>query len=84
MKVSFIGLGIMGSRMAKNLLKAGVDLTVYNRSVAAAIELEKEGAKRATSIAEAASSADIFITMLATPEAVKAVMLEEGLSLIHI
>ncbi|MEM9887018.1 MAG: NAD(P)-dependent oxidoreductase [Bacteroidota bacterium] len=78
MKVSFIGLGIMGSRMAKNLLKAGIDLTVYNRSAAAAIELEKAGAKRAKSIVEATKSADVVITMLANPEVVQSVMLGAG------
>ncbi len=79
MQVTCIGLGIMGSRMAKNLLKNGVDLTVYNRSVAAAKELEEAGAKRATTIPEAVKSADVIITMLANPEAVRSVILDEGI-----
>lgn len=80
MKVSFIGLGIMGSAMAANLLKAGTDLTVYNRSEAAAKQLQQRGAKRATSITEAVQDADVVFTMLATPEVVEKVMVKEGLA----
>jgi len=45
MKVAFLGLGIMGSRMAANLLKNNVDLTVFNRSETPLKELETKGAK---------------------------------------
>ncbi|MGD1843113.1 MAG: NAD(P)-dependent oxidoreductase [Thermonemataceae bacterium] len=79
MKVTFIGLGIMGSRMAHNLLNNQVDLTVYNRSEAPADALAEKGAKKATTIEEAVAEADIVFTMLAHPEAVSAVMLEKGL-----
>lgn len=70
MKVSFIGLGIMGSRMAANLLKNGVELTVFNRDKSKSIPLQKMGANVADSLTEAASEAEVLITMLATPEAV--------------
>lgn len=70
----------MGSRMAANLLKRDVDLTVYNRSAAAAEVLAAKGAKKANSIPEAVSTADVIITMLAHPEAVRSVMLEEGIT----
>ncbi|MEH0154634.1 NAD(P)-dependent oxidoreductase [Limibacter armeniacum] len=78
MKVTFIGLGIMGSRMAENLLKFKVDLTVFNRSAAPVKKLEEKGAKAATSYQEAVKNADIVFTMLARPEAVEEVMLEEN------
>ncbi len=79
MKISFIGLGIMGSRMASNLLKSGVELTVYNRSEEPRKKLEEEGAKEATSIEAAIKDADLVFTMLSKPEAVKEVMLDKGL-----
>ncbi|MEM6801328.1 MAG: NAD(P)-dependent oxidoreductase [Bacteroidota bacterium] len=76
--IAFIGLGIMGSRMAKNLLKHGQELIVYNRSEGPAKELEALGAKRAMSVAEAVKEAATVITMLSTPQVVKALMLEEA------
>ena len=77
-KVAFIGLGIMGSRMASKLLKNGVELIVFNRSEGPALELEKEGAKRSLSITEAVKDADVIFSMLANPEAVSELILEEG------
>lgn len=73
--IAFIGLGIMGSRMAKNLLKHGQELIVYNRSEGPAQELEALGAKRAKSVAEAVENADTVISMLANPQVVETVML---------
>ena len=78
MKVSFIGLGIMGSRMAANLLKNNIDLTVYNRSSQAMETLVQQGAQMASTIKEAVREADLVITMLSTPEAVEQVMLQKG------
>lgn len=78
MKVAFIGLGIMGSRMAANLLKNGVDLTVYNRSTEPTEVLQAQGAKVANSANEAVAGADIVFSMLSTPEVVRYVFLEEG------
>ena len=63
-KVGFIGLGVMGKPMARNLLKAGYPLVVHNRSQAALDELAGVGASRAASPGEVAENADIIITML--------------------
>src|SRR5437764_406813 len=63
-RIGFIGLGIMGKPMAKNLLKAGFPLIVHNRSRAKVDELVKEGATAASTSNEAAAAADIIITML--------------------
>lgn len=79
MKITVLGLGIMGSRMALNLAKNNVELTVWNRSKAAMIPLGDAGAILASDKYKAVKDADIVITMLAKPEAVDAVMLgEEG------
>jgi 3-hydroxyisobutyrate dehydrogenase-like beta-hydroxyacid dehydrogenase len=77
MKVGFVGLGHMGERMAANLLKAGHELTVYNRTREKAEPLAKLGAKVAANVAEACKG-DAVITMLANDEAVTAVVLGEG------
>ena len=63
-RIGFIGLGIMGKPMAKNLIKAGFPLVVHNRSLAKVDELVKEGATVAASPKEVSSNADIIITML--------------------
>ncbi len=68
--IGFIGLGIMGSRMARNLQKAKYSLIVYNRTKEKANELVDNGATLANSIAEVAQNSDIVITMLSTPEIV--------------
>ena len=78
MKIAFIGLGIMGSRMAANLLKNGVDVTVYNRSKAPVKLLEAQGSKSAASANEVVKGADIVFTMLSTPEVVEAMFLQEN------
>jgi 2-hydroxy-3-oxopropionate reductase len=62
--IGFIGLGIMGKPMARNLLKAGHSLIVHNRSRTAVEELSKEGAKAANSSQEVAAQSEIVITML--------------------
>jgi 3-hydroxyisobutyrate dehydrogenase-like beta-hydroxyacid dehydrogenase len=74
MRVGFIGLGHMGSGMAANLVRAGHDVTVYNRSPAKAEALIALGAKAATSVAEACRG-DAVLTMLANDEAVESVVL---------
>ena len=75
MKVTFIGLGIMGSRMAGNLLRNGVELTVFNRSAASMQALAKQGAVMAGSAQGAVQDADVVFTMLASPEVVDQVAL---------
>jgi len=82
-KITFIGLGIMGSRMAKNLLKNEVDLTVANRSGDPVKELVAAGAKGADTYIGAVHNADIVFTMLAKPEAVEEVALSEDGFLHH-
>ena len=67
-KVGFIGLGIMGKPMARNLLKAGYSLTVYNRSAAPVEELVSQGAKGAASNKEVAANSDNIVTMLPDSE----------------
>jgi len=74
MKVGFVGLGAMGRAMARNLLKAGHEVTVYNRTRARAEELAREGAKVAASAAETASG-EVVITMLADDHALEDVLL---------
>ena len=79
MNVGFIGLGIMGSRMAANLRRAGHRLTVHNRTKEKAEGLLAQGATWADSPAAAAGEVDVLITMLAHPEAVEEAALgDEG------
>lgn len=73
MKIGFVGLGIMGSAMAANLLKAGFDVSVWNRSHEKYTGLMELGAGIATSPKSLAASSDIVIAMMATPEAVQEV-----------
>ena len=73
MKLGFIGLGIMGSAMASNLVKAGYDLTIWNRSKDACIPLADRGATVAASPREVAERCDILLAMLANPAAVESV-----------
>ncbi len=70
-KISLIGLGIMGSAMAHNLLKAGYPLTVWNRTPDKMEPLVQAGASAAGSPKEAAESADVVITMLADIQAIQ-------------
>ena len=73
--VGFIGLGIMGRPMARNLLKAGYPLVVHNRSRAAVDELVGAGAKGLTSPREVARQCDVLITMLPNSPDVELVVL---------
>jgi 3-hydroxyisobutyrate dehydrogenase/glyoxylate/succinic semialdehyde reductase len=83
MKVTFIGLGIMGSRMATNLIKAGHEVLVWNRTTEKSEALKKSGAKVASSIADAVKEADVFITMLSSPEVVEKVALGKDGMVMH-
>lgn len=73
-KIGFIGLGIMGRPMAKNLLKAGHELVLYTRTKEKAENLAGEGATVADSPKEVAESADVVITMLPDSPDVEAVV----------
>jgi 3-hydroxyisobutyrate dehydrogenase-like beta-hydroxyacid dehydrogenase len=68
-KVGFMGLGIMGSAMAANLLKAGYPLTVYNRTAGKAEPLAQLGAQVAASPKSLAAAAEVIIAMVTGPEA---------------
>ncbi|AGB72367.1 MULTISPECIES: NAD(P)-dependent oxidoreductase [Rhizobium] len=77
MKVGFLGLGQMGSAMATNLIKAGHEVTVYNRSRDKAEALAGEGAKVAATVADACGGEAVF-TMLAHDDALSAVVHGDG------
>ena len=72
-RLGFIGIGNMGSRIAKRLLDHGYQLIAYNRSRKAAEALVKYGAMVADSIAELASEADVILSSLTNDDAVKSV-----------
>jgi 2-hydroxy-3-oxopropionate reductase len=73
--IGFIGLGIMGRPMARNLLKAGYPLVVYSRSRGPVDEIAKAGAKVGTSPRDVASQSDVLITMLPNSPDVEQVVL---------
>ena len=75
MKIGFIGLGHMGSAMAANLVKAGHDVTVFNRSPAKRNKLLELGAHAAVRVADACHAAEAVITMLADDAALGQVAL---------
>lgn len=78
MKVGFIGLGIMGKPMSKNLLKAGYSLVVMDRNLQAVAEVVAAGATSAESAKAVAEQCDVIITMLPNSPQVKEVALGEG------
>jgi 3-hydroxyisobutyrate dehydrogenase-like beta-hydroxyacid dehydrogenase len=85
MKIGFIGLGMMGSGMARNLIKAGHTVTVFNRTRSRAEELQQTGAAIvARNPAEAASSAEVLITMLADDAAIVDAILGPGRALLSL
>jgi len=75
-RIGFIGLGAMGGNMAKNLLKKGFKLLVYDVEETALKEVTKEGGYGATSVKEVAENCDIVLLSLPTSEIVKEVCLE--------
>ncbi|WP_207670892.1 2-hydroxy-3-oxopropionate reductase [Caloramator sp. E03] len=78
MKIGFIGLGIMGKPMAKNLIKAGYELVVLDLNKAAVDELTALGAQAGKSNVDIANQCDVIITMLPNSPHVKAVVFGEG------
>ena len=74
MKIGFIGTGLMGLPMAKNILKAGYNLKAFNRSQNKAAPLKDQGAEISSSIKEAVSDSDVVITMLTDDTAVDEIM----------
>ena len=73
-KIGFIGTGLMGLPMAKNILKAGYNLKAFNRSQNKAAPLKDMGAEISSSIKEAVSDSDVVITMLTDDTAVDEIM----------
>ena len=80
LKIGYIGLGLMGKSIARNLLKAGFPLVVHNRSQASVDELCAEGAQAAGSPAETASRVDVVFTNLPdTPDVEQVVLGPRGI-----
>jgi 2-hydroxy-3-oxopropionate reductase len=80
LRVGYIGLGLMGKSIAKNILKAGFPLIVHNRSQTAVDELVAEGAKSASSAKEVAEQVDIIFTNLPdSPDVEKVALGENGI-----
>jgi 2-hydroxy-3-oxopropionate reductase len=77
-RIGFIGLGIMGRPMAKNLMAAGFPLTVHSRSSGPVDELVAAGAARASSPQEVAAGSEVIITMLPDTSDVRSVVLGRG------
>lgn len=77
-KVGFIGLGIMGMPMAHNLIKAGFEVVVYNRTTSKAEQMVSEGAKKADSPRELAGEAPVVITIVSDTPDVESVILSEN------
>lgn len=72
-KIGFIGTGVMGASMVRNLLKHGYEVSVYNRTFEKAKILEKDGAHFTSSIEECVSDVDVVITIVGLPRDVKEV-----------
>ena len=72
--IGFIGLGLMGKPMARNLLKAGYPVVVWNRTAARADELIREGAKLGKNPAETAAQAEVLISIVSDPPALEGVL----------
>jgi 2-hydroxy-3-oxopropionate reductase len=80
LKVGYIGLGLMGKSIARNILKAGFSVVVHNRSRAAVDELVAEGATAANSPAEVAAQVDVVFTNLPdSPDVEKVALGENGI-----
>ncbi len=74
-KIGFIGMGIMGKPMSLNLLKAGFDVTVYNRTESKTAEPVSRGAKKAHTPDEAAADSTVIITIVSDTPDVESVIL---------
>ncbi|MCM3029152.1 NAD(P)-dependent oxidoreductase [Niallia sp. MER 6] len=76
--IGFIGIGVMGKSMARNLMKKGYSVVVYNRTKEKAADLLQEGAAWAASPKEAAEKANVIITIVGYPKDVEEVYLGEN------
>ena len=77
-RVGFIGLGIMGMPMARNLIKAGFEVIVYNRTTSKCEQVLSKGAKKADSCKEVASGSSVIITIVSDTPDVESVILGEN------
>ena len=77
-RVAVLGTGIMGGPMARNLLRAGHEVTVWNRTVQKTEALKEEGGRVASTPADAVRDAEIVLTMLADAPAVEVTVIESG------
>jgi 3-hydroxyisobutyrate dehydrogenase-like beta-hydroxyacid dehydrogenase len=73
-KLAFVGLGQMGAPMARRLLSAGHDITVWNRTPAKAEPLVADGAQQGSTPGEAGRGVEAAVSMLADPEALEVVL----------
>jgi len=76
--VGLIGLGLMGHPMGVNLLKAGHDLTIWNRTASRGDDLVAQGAKRAASPREVAAASEVILTIVSDPPALESVLWGES------
>jgi 3-hydroxyisobutyrate dehydrogenase-like beta-hydroxyacid dehydrogenase len=76
--IGLIGLGLMGHPMGANLLKAGHELTVWNRTASRGDDLVAQGAKRAASPREVASASEVILTIVSDPPALESVLWGES------
>jgi 2-hydroxy-3-oxopropionate reductase len=79
-RIAFLGTGLMGGPMALNLVRAGFDVAVWNRTPAKAEALKPFGAKVASTAGDAVADADIIITMLSDGPSVAALLFEQGVA----
>jgi 3-hydroxyisobutyrate dehydrogenase len=79
MKIAFLGLGRMGRELAAHLISDGHDVTVWNRTASAADGLVGAGAQRAITPTQAVAGADVVVTVLFGPEAVRDVVVDSAL-----
>jgi 3-hydroxyisobutyrate dehydrogenase len=78
MKVAFCGMGRMGRAMARHVLDAGHDLTIWNRTPGKADEIVDAGAQEASTVAAAVAGVDVAVVMLFDPDSVRDVLLGPG------
>jgi 3-hydroxyisobutyrate dehydrogenase-like beta-hydroxyacid dehydrogenase len=77
-KVGFVGLGLMGSRLARRLLTAGWNIRAWNRSPQPAAEINKEGIAVAASVVELVATSNVILSSLANDAAVRSVYFDNG------
>ncbi|MCI8341972.1 MAG: NAD(P)-dependent oxidoreductase [Firmicutes bacterium] len=77
-KIGFIGIGVMGESMARNIMKKGFDVSVYTRTKSKADKIVSEGAKWCDSVKECSADADAIITIVGYPKDVEEVYLGEN------